>query len=83
MFLGAHAKGGFLKPLWGWVFDKVMPLCARPPPDLRAVHAQFWCGSHANTISSPHNIICLGDSLAQDQPQNVQKNGQSPALAVD
>lgn len=49
MFLGAHAKGGFLKHLWGWVFDKVMPLCAHPPPELRAVHAQFWCGSHADT----------------------------------
>lgn len=83
MFLGAPAKGGFLKHLWGCFFDKVMPLCVHPPPKLWSVHAQSCGGSHANIINSPHNIMFLGDSLAQDQPQNAQKNVQSPALAVD
>lgn len=53
-----------------------------PPPE-QAVHAQSCGDSHASITNSPPNILCLGDSLAQYQPQNAQKNGQSPALTED
>lgn len=83
MFLSALAKEGFLKHFWQWAFDNIMPSCIPPPPELWAVHAQSCGGSHANIIKSPCNTMCLGDSLAQYQPQNAQKHGQSPALTAD
>lgn len=76
------AKGGFLKNFWRWVFDNAMLSRIHPPPE-QAVHAQSCDDSHASIINSPPNILCLGDSLAQYQPQNAQKKGQSPALTED
>lgn len=81
MFLTALAKEGFLKDFWQWASDNIMPSHIHPLPELRAVHAQSC--SHANIINSPHNMMCLDDSLAQYQPQNAQKHGQSPALTED
>lgn len=76
------AKGGFRKNFWGWVFDNAMLSCTHPP-ELQAVPAQSCGDSHANIIKSPPNTLCLGGNLAQYQPQNAQKNGQSPTLTED